>query len=350
VVLNLFFMYYATPEGSGVTKNTNRKVIDMGKVYKQFTPETVNEWAEKYLEEARFYVEWANQEKVPGKKKEIYDMSEGLRELLEIFYGYRGANSKNFVEHLISKYWYDLRDESIFIETVWQAIKDTILDYDSSQEASFSTLLHRNIRNAIYKAFRNKTKIGEHQIPISCMGTLDEDGNYIELDIEDVENNYSIEADNELQESVDHLLGELNKDKRANTEKQKFIINFIIQDQIKGYIQTEKHAFEKQKPGAKRQPRIGYNAKLPRRLLAKELTEKFGGSLRANEDYIDRFRERAKKALGNRLNTTYPKSTKELAKRNKEKFFNKQVYQKNKEYEEYLEKFKVGLVGKRYVI
>ena len=61
----------------------------MGKVYKQFTPETVNEWAEKYLEEARFYVEWANQEKDPGKKKEIYDISEGLRDLLDIFYGYR---------------------------------------------------------------------------------------------------------------------------------------------------------------------------------------------------------------------------------------------------------------------
>lgn len=106
------------------------------KYSKGFTAESINEWADQYLKEARQYIQWAEQEKDSNKEKEIYDMSEGLRELLLVFYGYRGS-SKNMVENIISKYLYDLRDESVFTEAIWTTIKNSILSYDPTHCVNF---------------------------------------------------------------------------------------------------------------------------------------------------------------------------------------------------------------------
>lgn len=317
----------------------------------EFSVNDINKWAKEYLEEARQFVQWAKQTEDAEKKREIYSMSIGLNKLLEIYFGYRSGNSKNEAEKIIEKFWYDLRDESILVEEIWTAIQESILAYDNNKESSFSSYLYENIRMKVLGALKDrKNKLSDHQIPTSCLSTIDENGDYIEFDATLVEDNYSVEVDEEIKELVENLLAKISKDKKSNTEKQRFILEFIVKDMVLGYAKAEAEAFRKQKETATAQPKIRFDKKFPQKRLAELLTEKFGGTVKSNEVYVNRFRKQAEKALGRKLNTTYTNDKKVLKERNMKKFFNQETYEKNKLYSEYLDKFKRGLVGHREVI
>ncbi|MBA4542866.1 hypothetical protein H1164_08125 [Thermoactinomyces daqus] len=295
-----------------------------------YTTKEMNEWAI----EAKPFVEWAQNETDPQKQKEILEMSVGLNKLMNIYFGYRGEGGKNDVQRLTEKLWYPLPDESIITNNAWKLLKEAILEYDISIgdfKPFYDKKLKKRATSDLNKVKENRA---EKQVPVSQLESYksknsNDDADQSEFVYGIVEDNYSLEVDDELQYYVKRLLKNIPGRKNAK-EKQKFILDFIIKDMVKS--QTERKAL--------------IERKFPTKEVAENLTEKFGGTFDANKRFVIRFREQAMEELellGHKLNTTYTNDKKVLKERNMKKFFNKETHEKNKHYSEYLEKFKKGL-------
>lgn len=283
--------------------------------FKPATNQELNEWALKAKEEIREAVrirKWVEknrntltEEEIKdylSQAKEIYDSSIHYYKIMQQFFGHRGWEQGNLnkpLQNLVSKMtdsvFGNVTEAGTLTERIWKAIDNCIMDYEEGK-GDFRGLMFINFRLTKAKYLKEKGKDKDNK-----QQNNKDDGNkkkrtFIEVSLYQTNENGEetiIELEDEKQdfyrdlggvENAKKLIGLFMKMTAGNKEKRQFVLDYMFNN----YVVSDEGVEVETSKKSRRDKSQKFNVAN----CAKKMAERFGGSWKTHERFINRFRNK----------------------------------------------------------